>query len=276
MPLEGIFGGQGPKGLTSSSFGELLAARTKLVNYLFTHHVVVVRGLGELKAEQLVLLASLFGRPEVTIATAHHLDQYPCVEVVRRTGGEPGPRTRRRPGVRTPRSFFWHSDRSFLPTPSLATIAYLRETPKAGGELQFINVDRTVRMLSSEQWRMLNRLEGLHSFARYWVQLAGVECPDAEIAGAMRLYPDVTHPIMAPHPATGRMLPYISPLTLKHTLGRRVEAVLSLLLSTDTGDFASIAPRTHDLVFWDNYGALHRETRSVGASEMWRITVATP
>lgn len=282
MPLEGISGGSWPKGLTFTRFGDLLDARRRIVDDLFAHHVVVIRGLGELGAEHLMAVASLIGQPEIPIASAQRLSRHPFVELVSRTGTEPEyatPAAEPRLGVRIPSSFYWHSDRSFLREPSLATVAYLHRAPEMGGDLQFINLVRAVAALSLEQRELLNDLVGTHSYARYWLQLAGVEHNDQAIAGAMRLYPDVMHPLMPVHPITRLTLPYISPLTLRavSTMVHRaeVDAALAVLLATCTDAFTDIHLFQHDLVLWDNYGALHRGTPSVGPRELWRITVAT-
>ena len=253
-------------------------------DHVFANHLVVIKGMGGMAVQEFANFAMLFGEPETPLenTTLHPLDAR--VEVLKRTShdvhyqhalteaSEPG-------GTRKPSSFYWHADRSFLPQPSSLTITRVVQSPRQGGNTEFINTEIAYAALNDEQKDRLMGLVGVHSYAFYHAHLAGADkyTPE-EISQKEALYPPVTHPIVQQHPVTGNSVAYTSPLTLAGFTdpekGMEAQSTLEAILAEDQPAFYSHAWQTGDVVIWDNHGVLHRGSPSTGERELHRMTLS--
>lgn len=161
---------------------------------------------------------------------------------------------------------FWHSDSSHRKVPSKATILHSLKNPGEGGDTLFANTYRGYETLPEEIKQRIGGLQGIHAASKLKNKRVEVskDRPGANDFYASRLgRPDVTHPIVMVHPATGRKALYISPRFTIGIVGMpEVEAdeLLDFLFDHMLKmDFQYHHKwRANDLVMWDNRCLLHK------------------
>jgi alpha-ketoglutarate-dependent taurine dioxygenase len=168
-------------------------------------------------------------------------------------------------------TYFWHSDKSFLKEPSLATILHAVTLPPAGGDTQYADMTKAYAALDRATKR---RIAGLHvvQSLEYMRRTTGNAAPSEEEKGSA---PPVVHPLVRTHPETGEKSLYIGMYSshiseLPEDEGR---ALLADLTAHAT------APRfvyTHewrpgDVVAWDNRCLLHRAVANYELEKHQRI-----
>lgn len=154
----------------------------------------------------------------------------------------------------------WHTDMSYLQDPPKASMLYALEIPPAGGNTYFCNMHRAYDLMPAS---LKNRLAGLqlkhdatYNSGGYVRQ--GVQAVDDPVNS-----PGVYHPLLYPHPETGRLALY---------LGRRRNAYIGGLplaeseaLLDEVWSYATRSDivwcnewRVGDVVLWDNRSTMHR------------------
>ena len=152
----------------------------------------------------------------------------------------------------------WHTDKSYTPTPSFATLLYGIEVPAVGGETLFANMYAAYDTISIADQQHCDALTVVHSWEQSRLK-SGSRPPSEE---ENRAAPPISHPMVRTHPRTGRKALYIGthashiegmPIAEGHTL-------LDDLLGHATQDRFVIAHQWHkkDLLIWDNPSLLHR------------------
>ncbi len=96
-------------------------------------------------------------------------------------------------------STLWHSDKSFRPQPSLATILHALVMPPDGGETCFANMIAAYEALPEAEKTALDGVRVVHSWEISRAR-AGAKATPEEIADA----PPMTHPLVRTIPETGR------------------------------------------------------------------------
>ncbi len=154
----------------------------------------------------------------------------------------------------------WHTDMSYRPDPPIASVLLGVEVPPTGGDTSFMSMYAALEALPPELRAELDRVELNHDDSRAStgeLRPGHAEVIDVSRAGGAR------HPIIRPHPETGRPALY---------LGRRLNAYvvgMSVAASEDLLDrvWATLdAPgliyrhrwRAGDVVMWDNRCTMHR------------------
>ena len=161
---------------------------------------------------------------------------------------------------------FWHSDSSHRKVPSKATILHSLRNPSEGGDTQFANMYLAYETLPAAVKLRIEGLQGIHAASKLKNKRVQVskDRPGATDFYASRLgRPDVTHPIVMVHPATGRKALYISP---RFTIGiagmpeQEADELLDLLLDHQLKMDFQYHHQWHenDLVMWDNRCLLHK------------------
>jgi taurine dioxygenase len=161
-------------------------------------------------------------------------------------------------GIKNIGNYAWHTDKSYMARPSLATLLYAVQLPPDGGDTEFADLQAAYDALPEERKQRLQPLRVVHSWERSR-QKSGSKPATAE---EKRDAPPVTHPLIRTHPATGRKGLYIGNHT-SHIEGWPIdqgEALLAELL-----DFATQPQfvyrhrwRPGDMVMWDNRCLVHR------------------
>jgi alpha-ketoglutarate-dependent 2,4-dichlorophenoxyacetate dioxygenase len=240
----------------------------ELRNLLDEHALLVLRGQ-HLARDEHVALAERFGRvdefdtrtPNAT--TTPYVAREPGQKVVVELGGSATP------GVWEA----WRSDASFKERPATVSI---RCAVESGGETEVADMRAAHEALPDRERERLQPLTAWHSaiYARAAAGEIAVEPTDDPTA-----LPGAAHPVVRPHPSTGRPALFVGENACC-VLGMDV-AESQQLLGRLTED-ACRPPRVHahawhagDVLIWDNRAVLHR---SVSARErlLRHVTVVEP
>lgn len=171
----------------------------------------------------------------------------------------------------------WHTDMSYLPNPPSASILYGHEIPTSGSSTWFGNMYRAIARMPNS---LRARIEGREANHDASYTSAGELRVGAQPVTDVRSAPGARHPIIRPHPETGRESLY---------LGRRLNGYVTGLSLDDSENLLNIlwdwcirpeftyahTWQQGDLLIWDNRSTIHRRA-SFDARErriMWRCQV---
>ena len=194
--------------------------------------------------------ATRAGVPEVNVLSNAGPDGKP-------TGKHPDPTAKR-----------WHTDRSYMPRPALASLLYGVEVPKVGGDTLFANATMAYDALADAMKRRIDGLNAIH-----WVEYSR---RDGGVALAtsyeLEKAPPVKHPLARRHPVTGRKAIYCGCHAWKvegmdEAEGRKLLNELIAFAVQDRFVYAH-KWRRHDLVIWDNRCTFHAATDFDTAKEL--------
>lgn len=271
-PLGAHVHGFDPSLVPSEEFTQTLA------HGLLEHAVLVFRGY-ELTPAQLVQLGRAFGELEILPEPEKRHPDHPEIFNLTNVRGD---------GTLVefdePQAVFlrgtqrWHTDSSFREIPALCTMLYAKEVTTRGGQTQFADMRKALRLLPPEDRAEIAELRLLHSYEYSRANNPGRMEPmrDDELAQ----YPPVEHPWIRTN-ADGSQSLYMGGHA-SHIVGRdpdesrhwfaEIEAQLSVHDLVYEHQW-----QAHDLVVWDNRTTLHRLLGYDIANErrvMQRITVA--
>ena len=103
----------------------------------------------------------------------------------------------------------WHSDTTSDPKPPLGSMLYMLETPaNGGGDTMFASMYDAYDTLSDAMKSFLSGLTAIHDGARVYVG-KGRPQPAGEL-------PRTEHPVVRPHPETGRKVLFVNRLFTSH------------------------------------------------------------
>ena len=144
-----------------------------------------------LSKDQQIAFTEQFGTLERHIARNRGTDN-PLVHTVSNLGAEGKPSGK-------VGSQEWHTDKSFRPEPSLATILHAVIMPPDGGDTCFANMYAAYDALSDAEKAELDGVRVIHSWELSQQKHGRTATPE-EIADA----PPMSHPLVRVHPDTGR------------------------------------------------------------------------
>ncbi len=158
----------------------------------------------------------------------------------------------------------WHSDMSFLETPSIGSILYAVETPTFGGDTLFASQAAAYDALSEGLKRTLESLRAVHSAGKeYSAKGASAQKrASMQVAEAEGLAGEFVHPVVKVHPETGRKALYVNPaFTMNFEGWTRKESrpLLDYLFehSRQEAFTCRFAWRDGSVAFWDNRQVWH-------------------
>jgi taurine dioxygenase len=275
QPLSPVFGLEArgvdaSRPLSDAEFAEL--ERT-----FFRAQVLVLREQS-LTPAQYVAFARRFGPPEPhVIDQFHHLDD-PNILILsnRKRGGEPV-------GLADAGTYF-HTDYSYLQVPARATMLYSIEVPKGGGNTLFANQYAAYDGLSETMKKRIEPLVGIHHYGNRKVadEMSRVAASPLTEEQKAKM-PLITHPLVRPHPVTGRKALYAVSGSSYGIVGMPEDEAVALLdelalHATQAMYVYSLSYELGDLVIWDNASLLHSATLTDpdDPRTLWRITVKEP
>ncbi len=144
------------------------------------HGVLVLRGLGAMTVEDLVLFGSSLGVLEES--------SYPVP-------GHPMLTRFTHDAARPPTENVWHSDMSFRASPPIGTVLRSVELPAAGGDTLFADMRWVLTNLSKGVVEALEDLEAEHDIARH--------APPHQRDALHARFPPICHPLIRVHPVSG-------------------------------------------------------------------------
>ncbi|MEM7253380.1 MAG: TauD/TfdA family dioxygenase [Pseudomonadota bacterium] len=243
---------------------EPLSDQTKRAVYqaFLDHQILVFRDQRLNKAQQ-VRFTEQFGTLERHVASNQGADDFPMVHVVSNVdaNGEPTGKLG---------STDWHTDKSFRPAPSMATVLHAVVLPPTGGDTCFANMYRAYEQLPPEQRARLDDTIVIHSWADSRAN-AGRVITDEERRDA----PPMAHPIARPHPDTGRRALFLGSHAafiegMDRDTGR---ALIESLEAHSTQDQFVYRHQWQDgdLLMWDNRCLLHRADKNFDPARHRRL-----
>lgn len=154
----------------------------------------------------------------------------------------------------------WHTDRSWMPKPAMATLLYGVKVPRSGGDTLFANTTKAYEALPDEVKSRIEHLEAIHSIE--YSRRAGRGVPAT--ADEIRRAPPVNHPLARVHPATGKKAIYVGCHAWKvdgmgEEEGRALLDYLNGFAVQDRFVYCH-KWRPNDLVMWDNRCTYHAAT----------------
>jgi taurine dioxygenase len=249
----------------------------ELERTFFAGQVLVLHGQ-RLTPEQLVTFARRFGPPEPHVIDQFHhpADANILVLSNRRKDGQPV-------GLADAGTYF-HTDYSYLQVPARATLLYSIEAPQVGGGTLFANQYAAYDDLPDATKRLIGPMVAVHHYGNRKVadetsRVAASLLTDEQKAKM----PLITHPIVRPHPVTGRKALYAVSGSSYGIVGMPDEEAVALLdelaaHATQPTYQLSYVYSVGDVVIWDNASLLHSATLTHpdDPRTLWRITIKEP
>ena len=225
------------------------------------HHVLAFRAQ-RLDVEQQIAFSEQFGTLERHIAR-NRSSGHPLLHVVSNLGADGMPSGK-------VGSAKWHSDKSFRPEPSLATILHAVTMPPQGGDTCFADMTAAYDALPAAEQAELDGLRVIHSWELSVAKSGGQATPE-EIRDA----PPMAHPLVRVHPDSGRKSLFMGEHA-SHLQGRPMaegRARLAALEAHATQDRFLYRHRWRpgDLLMWDNRCLLHRADPNFDAALYPRV-----
>lgn len=258
-PLSPVLG----EAITALDLREPLNDQTKRAIYdrFVRHHVLCFRDQ-QLDPEQQIAFTAQFGTLERHMAR-NRGPVNPLVNIVSNLGpdGKPSGKVG---------STGWHSDKSFRPEPSLATILHAQIMPPEGGETCFANLIAAYDALPEAERAALDGVRIVHSWELSRARL-GLQATPEEIADA----PPLTHPLVRTIPETGRKALFMGEHA-SHVEGRPMAEGRALLdrLTAHAVEERFVYRhkwRAGDMLMWDNRCLLHRANPNFDAARFPRV-----
>jgi taurine dioxygenase len=164
----------------------------------------------------------------------------------------------------------WHSDKSFRPEPSLATILHAQIMPPEGGETCFASMIAAYDALPLGEKADLDDVRVVHSWELSRARL-GLQATPEEIADA----PPLTHPLVRTIPETGQKALFMGEHA-SHVEGRPMAEGRALLdaLTAHAVEERFVYRhkwRAGDMLMWDNRCLLHRANSNFDAARFPRV-----
>jgi len=237
------------------------AVRRGVLDAFLRHHVLCFRDQHLSENEQIAFTAQ-FGTLERHVIR-NRSSANPLLHIVSNLGvdGKPSGKV----GSTT-----WHTDKSFRPEPSLATILHVVTLPPAGGDTCFANMIAAYEALEAAERAALSGLRVIHSW-ELSQQKSGLTATAEEVADA----PPMSHPLVRVLPETGEKALFMGQHA-SHIDGRPMAEGRERLAALEA--FATqdrFVYRHHwragDLLMWDNRCLLHRADPNFDAARHPRV-----
>lgn len=237
-------------GLDLAQAGE--AELAQLAQLLLEHKLVVLRRQ-QLSDADIERFAAYFGPLEVNQVRDSQGRVFPPVHSISNVDSQGRPS--QSPLLKS--NYNWHSDKSYLPQPSLMTMLWGMEIPPTGGDTEFANMERAYEGLPEATQRAIADLRVVHSF-EYMLDKLGQR---AIIDPAMIPAP-VTHPMVRTHPLTGHKSLFLGMYNgqIEGMGTAESQALIAELLAHATQEKFCFTQKWQpfDFVFWDNRNLIHR------------------
>lgn len=225
------------------------ATRSALYDAFAKHSLLVFRDQNLDKAEQVAFSRQVGELERHTTRNRGDADQ-PFVHVVSNLGSDGRPTGK-------VASTLWHTDKSFRPLPSMATILHARTLPPGGGDTCFANMHAAFEALTTENQAALSQERVVHSWELSRENVGRVMSEEEK-----RDVPTNIWPLVRVHPDTGRRCLFMG-MHASHLDGHPIaesRARIEALEADATQDKFVYRHRWRagDLLMWDNRCLLHR------------------
>lgn len=242
------------------------ALRNSILDAFHRYHVLVFRNQNLSKAD-LVNFTEGFGELEPHIHADFQGKEFPHLHAVNNLDDDGKPSSK----IQNRGNYSWHTDKSYMAIPSMATLLHAIEIPPEGGDTEFADMQAAYDALSDDMKSRIADLRMIHSWERSREKSTPMPATKEEIEAA----PPVSHPLVRTHPATNAKTLYIGNHA-SHVDGWIIEdgeALLNELQDFATQDRFIYRHRwqENDLVMWDNRCLLHRAINNYDMDRHRRI-----
>jgi alpha-ketoglutarate-dependent taurine dioxygenase len=212
------------------------------------HHLVIFFRDQDLTPEQQAAFGRQFGELTAAHPVLASLEGHPQVLPI---------------DGRVDRASWWHTDVTFLSTPPLGSILYMREVPDAGGDTMWISTQAAYDGLSEPMRAFCDKLIAWHHDPFFAADVEAKGGYEWDGKKHERLFP-TSHPVVSEHPETGRQGPLRQPPI--HEVPRRALTARKRDPARD-----ALPPLHHEkpeyscrfrwrpgsVAFWDNRATMH-------------------
>jgi taurine dioxygenase len=238
------------------------------------HHVLVFRAQ-RIAPEHQIAISKRFGPLQIHVLKDFQLPGYPEILIVSNIKENDKPIGLGDAGI------FWHSDLSYVPTPSLGSMLHAKELPSEGGDTLFANQHTAWETLPDDLKEEIAGLQAEHSYlCQYEALRAKSPWRPKLTQEQVDAVPPVVHPVVRTHPETGRKTLFVSEHFTTRIVGfspTESDALLQRLFAHSTAPELVYRHlwQPHDLVFWDNRSVTHLAsgTPDQNRRKLYRTTI---
>jgi len=237
-------------------------SRDAVYDAFLSYQILVFRDQ-QLSKQQQIDFSQQFGTLERHTLRNQGADTFPLVHVVSNLDADGKPRG-------SMNSTQWHTDKSFRPQPSMATILHAITLPPTGGDTCFADMYSAYETLPETEKAELDNMRVVHSWE---LSRENIGRPMSE--EEKRDAPNTSHPLVRTHPDTGRKCLFIGTHAaylegLPMAAGRkRIEQLEEH--ATDERFIYRHQWRPGDVLMWDNRCLLHRADQNFDAARYPRV-----
>lgn len=152
----------------------------------------------------------------------------------------------------------WHHDVTWRAEPSMGAVLHAIAVPDVGGDTLFCDMYAAYEGLPEATKDRIDDLDAVHDYVRSFGHVVPPEQRDEVRAR----YPQVTHPVVCRHAATGRRHLYVNRNFVDHIVGVDPDESVELMdLLCRQADYPEYQCRFHwepdSVAFWDNRAVQH-------------------
>jgi taurine dioxygenase len=229
------------------------------IEQIFHDNIVVCFRRQQLSNERHIEFSRRFGELEIHVLKKYLLPNHPEILLISNITDENGENI----GL-ADAGFTWHTDVSYLKTPSRCSLLYAKEVPyrdgKALGDTLFTNTSAAYEALPDV---MKRRLVGLKAIHRYSERKRVANSPRPKLTKRqLEETPDVAHPIVRTHAWTGRKSLYVTAGECIGIEGLPTDEAVPLIEELHAHCLRPEFQYRHkwqvgDLLMWDNATSMH-------------------
>lgn len=238
------------------------ATRQAILAAFLKYKVLAFRNQKLGKAEQ-IAFTEQFGTLERHAKSNVGRDAFPLVHTVSNLGPDGQPSG----AVKSTR---WHSDKSFRPEPSMATILHAVTLPPDGGDTCFADMQAGFEALPEDEKTELSPMKVIHSW-QHSRDNVGKVFTQEELADA----PDMIHPLVRRHPDTGECALFLGMHAAFLDGMSKEDSQAKIEALEDHCTQERFVYRHHwqqgDVLMWDNRCLLHRADPNFDAAKFPRV-----
>ncbi|MEK9671666.1 MAG: TauD/TfdA family dioxygenase [Rhodospirillaceae bacterium] len=233
----------------------------------FLDRAVVVLRDQDLSPEELIKFSRRFGKLESHVLSQFNMKEHPEILYISNVREDGKPIGAIHAGQ------YWHSDLSYMPHPTQASLLHAKEIPSYGGDTLFVNMRAAFDALSDRMKNFLDGMTAVHDYTlayeKYFAHLPNRPPLSAEEKAKV---PPVVHPVIRIHPETGRKTLYVNPgFTRRITELTPSESGATLDFLFDHCQRPEFiyrhSWRPGDLVIWDNRQTCHNAVADYDMNE---------
>lgn len=233
------------------------------VRQAFLRYQLLVFRDQKLSKPQQIAFTEQFGALERHTKLNQGQDEFPLLHVVSNLNEQGKPSG-------TVRSTMWHTDKSFRPEPSMATILHAVVMPPKGGDTMFANMYAAYEALPESEKDFLEGKKVVHSWELSRENIGRVLSEDEK-----RDAPPNSHPLARIHPETGRTSLFLG-MHASHIEGMSFEDGRAKILELEAHATKPAFTFRHswrmgDMLMWDNRCLLHRADPNFDAATYPRV-----